>query len=251
MSEVALVTGGGGGIGAETARRLVLAGYRVALLDLDGAAAKDVAEELGAERARSYGVGVTDSAALEDVVTDIETNWGPVTVLVNNAGVISYAPLLELEVDDFRRVMDVNVTGVFVCTQVVARRMVASGTRGRIVNLASINSTSVSTADLAHYAASKGAVQMLTRACALELAVHGIRVNAVAPGVVETPLVATALADPHLRAHWERRIPRGTLTEPSEVAEVIVCLAASSLEAVTGVTVPVDGGEHIGGARVG
>jgi NAD(P)-dependent dehydrogenase (short-subunit alcohol dehydrogenase family) len=193
---------------------------------------------------------VTDPSALELVLDTAENERGPTEVLVNNAGIISYSPLLELPVADFRRVLEVNVVGVFVCTQVVARRMVAAEIPGRIVNLASINSTSISTADLAHYAASKGAVQMLTRASALELAPHRIRVNAVAPGVVETPLVASALADPALRAHWMRRIPRGTLTTPEDVAEVITLLASDRLDAVTGVTIPVDGGEHIGGARV-
>ena len=251
MSEVAMVTGGGGGIGAVTARRLADAGYRVAVLDVKPDVAERVAAEIGSDRALGFGCDVTDGASVESVLGRIEDVWETVAVVVNNAGIITYAPLLELSVDDFRRVMDVNVTGVFVCTQAAARRMVGAGVRGRVVNLASINSTSISTANLAHYASSKGAVQMLTRASALELAPHGIRVNAVAPGVVETPLVASSLADPALRAHWERRIPRGALTEPGDVAEVIVTLASPALHAVTGVTVPVDGGEHIGGARVG
>lgn len=250
MSEVAIVTGGGGGIGAVTARRLADAGYLVAVLDVRQDVAERAAGEIGSDRARGFGCDVTDVAAVDAVLDRVETVWRAASVLVNNAGVISYAPLLELTVGDFRRVMDINVTGVFVCTQVAAKRMVRAGLRGRIVNLASINSTSISTANLAHYASSKGAVQMLTKACALELAPYGIRVNAVAPGVVETPLVATSLADPALRAHWEGRIPRGALTETTDVAEVIVALASSDLHAVTGVTVPVDGGEHIGGARI-
>jgi glucose 1-dehydrogenase len=250
VDEVAIVTGGGGGIGATTVRHLSAAGYRVAVLDLQLEAATKVADELDGGRASAYACDVTDIESMDTVMGRIEEAWGPISVLVNNAGIISYAPFLDLDVAAFRTVMDVNVTGVFVCTQVAARRMVAAGTAGRIVNLASINSTSVSTANLAHYAASKGAVQMLTRASALELAVHGIRVNAVAPGVVETPLVASSLADPKVREHWERRIPRGRMTEPGDVADVIVMLASDSLHAVTGVTVPVDGGEHIGGARV-
>jgi len=250
MTGVAVVTGGGGGIGTATVRRLYDEGYRLVVLDVVEEAAARAVEGLDPERTRAYACDITDAGSLEPVLDAAEAALGHVDVLVNNAGIISYAPLLELAVEDFRRVLEVNVIGVFVCTQVVARRMVAAGTAGRIVNLASINSTSISTPDLAHYAASKGAVQMLTRASALELAPMGIRVNAVAPGVVETPLVASALADPVFRAHWEGRIPRGGLTTPADVAEVITMLASDRAAAVTGVTVPVDGGEHIGGARV-
>ena len=250
MDEVAVVTGGGGGIGAATAHRLSQAGYRVVVMALQRGAAQGVVDEIGGSRAMAFACDVLDADAFDAVLAEVEAAWAPVSVLVNNAGIISYAPFLELEVAAFRAVMDVNVTGVFACTQVAARRMISAGVPGRVVNLASINSSSVSTANLAHYAASKGAVQMLTRASALELAPHGIRVNAVAPGVVETPLVASSLADPRLREHWERRIPRGSLTTPRDVADTIVMLAAPDLHAVTGVTVPVDGGEHIGGARV-
>jgi glucose 1-dehydrogenase len=222
----------------------------VVVLDVKESAARVVADACGPDHGMAFACDVTRADDLEEILSRVEREWAPASVLVNNAGVISYAPFLELEIEAFRRVMEVNVVGVFVCTQVVARRMISAEVRGRIVNLASINSTSVSTANLAHYAASKGAVQMLTRASALELAPHGIRVNAVAPGVVETPLVAASLADPRLRRHWEQRIPRGRLTDPGDVAEVIATLASDDWGAVTGITVPIDGGEHIGGARV-
>lgn len=247
---VAVVTGGAGGIGAAVVERLAEDGYDIAVLELRQRDLDRVPRTHGPSRVRGYEAAVTDPRAVARALEEVEAGLGPVDVLVNNAGVISETGLLDLDVEEFRRVMDVNVTGVFVCTQAVARLMVRRGAAGRIVNLASINSRSVSTAGLAHYAASKGAVAMLTKASALELAPYGIRVNAVAPGVVETPLVAETLADPHRRAHFERRIPRGTLTAARDVAGTVAVLARPDLAAVTGAIVPVDGGEHVGGARV-
>ncbi|WP_067803202.1 SDR family NAD(P)-dependent oxidoreductase [Actinomadura formosensis] len=247
---VAVVTGGAGGIGAAVVERLADDGYDVAVIELRRQDLDRVPQARGPARIRGYEAAVTDPQAVARALEAAEGDLGPVDVLVNNAGVISEIGLLDLDVTEFRRVLDVNVTGVFVCTQAAARSMVRRGTPGRIVNLASINSQSISTAGLSHYAASKGAVAMLTKASALELAPHGIRVNAVAPGVVETPLVARTLADPNRRAHFERRIPRGTLTTAHDVADTVTMLARPDLRAITGVIVPVDGGEHIGGARV-
>jgi len=243
---LAVITGGGSGIGAATVRRFVDGGYDVAVFDVPTAAQP----EEGNAAVRYFAADVRDPDAVAAALGEAEDAFGPVDVLVNNAGVISEAPLLLLTVAEFERVLSVNVTGVFVCTQAVARSMCAAGTRGRIVNMGSINSLAVSTSELAHYAASKGAVLMLTKASALELAPFGIRVNAVGPGVVETALVRGVFEDPSRKDHFLRRIPRGQITSPEDVAETIFALADPRLAAVTGQIILVDGGELIGGARV-
>jgi glucose 1-dehydrogenase len=243
---LAVVTGGGSGIGAATVRRFTEGGYDVAVLDLAVAARP----EEGDDRVRYFTADVRNAAQVAEALDLAEQQFGPVEVLVNNAGVISEVPLLELDVAEFERVLSVNVIGVFVCTQVVARSMQRSGTHGRIVNLGSINSQAVSTPNLSHYAASKGAVLMLTKSSALELAPSRIRVNAVGPGIVDTPLVKDVLDDPVRKEHFLQRIPRGRITSPEDVAETIFALADPRLEALTGQIVMVDGGEHIGGSRV-
>jgi glucose 1-dehydrogenase len=243
---LAVVTGGGGGIGAATVARLRQGGYQVAVFDI--LSAPRPAE--GDSGVAYHVVDVREPDSVTTALAAAEAQFGPVDVLVNNAGIISEFSLLDLPKEEFERIMSVNVTGVFVCTQVCARSMVANGTPGRIVNLGSINSLSISTANLAHYAASKGAVLMLTKAAALEFAPFGIRVNAVGPGIVATPLVQAVLDDPARREHFIRRIPRGEITTTADVAETIFTLASPDLKAITGQLILVDGGELIGGARV-
>lgn len=243
---LAVITGGSSGIGAATVRRFLRGGYDVAVLDI-ASAPRSEADNF---RVSYFTVDVRDPKAVGYALAEAEETFGPVEVLVNNAGVMSEAPILELSLPDFEYIMSVNVTGVFVCTQAAARSMRASGTPGRIVNLGSINSLAISTEGLAHYAASKGAVLMLTKASALELAPYGIRVNAVGPGIVETSLVQKVLDDPARRSYFINRIPRGKITQPEEVAEVIFTLASPELHAVTGQLIIVDGGELIGGSRI-
>lgn len=243
---LAVVTGGGGGIGSATVARLHQGGYDVAVFDVPGASRPAA----GTPGISYHEADVRNVESITAALAEAEGRAGPVEVLVNNAGVISEHPLLEMPVEEFDRVLGVNVTGVFVCTQVCARSMVAHGVPGRIVNVGSINSLAVSTGLLAHYVASKGAVLMLTKACALELAPHGIRVNAVGPGIVATPLVQVVMDDPVRKDYFLRRIPRGEITETADVAETIFTLAGPELKAVTGQLLLVDGGELIGGSRV-
>lgn len=243
---LAVITGGGGGLGAATVQRFLNGGYQVAIFDIAGAPRP----EEGNPQAVYLSVDVTHADSVALALAAAEEEFGPTEVLVNNAGVISEVPILDLDPTEFERVMSVNVTGVFVCTQAVARSMRDSGTAGRIVNVGSINSLAISTQGLVHYAASKGAVLMLTKASALELAPLGIRVNAVGPGIVETALTKEVLDNPERREYFMRRIPRGQLTSPEDVAETIFALASPLLEAVTGQLVLVDGGELIGGSRV-
>ena len=190
----ALVTGAASGLGAAIARRLTADGYRVAIVDRDGDAARAHAKAL--PRASSFGADVTDAAAIEAVLDA----FGEIPdVLVNNAGIVRFGPLLEHSVDDFRKVLDVNLTGTFIVTQAVAKRMVSRGS-GSIVNVTSLNAVAPSP-DAGAYPASKAAIALLTQQFALALGPHGIRVNAVAPGFIDAGMSAL----PHARQR-----PRGS-----------------------------------------
>jgi NAD(P)-dependent dehydrogenase (short-subunit alcohol dehydrogenase family) len=236
------VTGGGRGIGRIIARRFAEEGAAVAVLESDGAAGAasvEALQDLGG-RASLHTVDVTDPVAVAGALDAVEQGLGLVDVLVNNAAYERYEPFLEIELDSWRRHLDVDLTAVFLCAQAVARRLVAAGRPGRIINLASINSFGAEPG-LAHYAAAKGGVANLTRAMALELAPHRILVNAVAPGPISTEKTAPMFARPEFAASMAR-IPLGRPGSAEEVAGVCAFLASDDATFMTGSIIPVDGG---------
>lgn len=242
---VVLITGAGAGagIGAATGRAFAARGASVALADRDGAAARASADAIVADggSARAYTLDVTDPAQVEAVVAAVEAELGPVAVLVNNAGIAERTGFLELTPDAWRQVMDVNLTGAFLCAQAVARRMVARVAGGAIVNVASVAGLTA-VPGRAAYIASKHGLVGLTRALALDLGGAGIRVNAVAPASVETPLTAALLDRPGAREATARRHPLGRHGQPDEIARAIVFLASDEAGFITGASLPVDGG---------
>jgi NAD(P)-dependent dehydrogenase (short-subunit alcohol dehydrogenase family) len=241
-SRVAAVTGGGQGIGRVIARRFAQEGAAVAVLELDeltGQASADALRALGG-RVALQAVDVTDAAAVERALDAVEAELGTVDVLINNAAYERYEPFLEIELDSWRRHIDVDLTAVFIGAQAVARRLVEAKRPGWIVNLASINSFGAEIG-LAHYAAAKGGVANLTRAMALELAPHGILVNAVAPGPIATEKTAPMFSQPEFAASMAR-IPMGRPGTAEEVAALCAFLASDDASFMTGSIVPVDGG---------
>jgi NAD(P)-dependent dehydrogenase (short-subunit alcohol dehydrogenase family) len=242
--KVALVTGAQQGIGRATALALARAGADVGvnyLDDPDGASA--VAREITAmgRRATLVQGDVSMPAHVEAITGTVARELGALDVLVNNAGVFPRVPFLEMKEGDWDYVIDINLKGSFLCAQAAARLMVAQRRAGAIVNLAS---TAVRGAVLGvHYSASKSGVVGMTRAMALELAPHGIRVNAIAPGLTDTAQPRYGHSEEALAA-MGRAVPLGRMAQPEEIADVIVFLASDDARYVTGQTLFANGGVY-------
>jgi len=236
------VTGAAGGIGLAVARSFHGAGARVALADVDGARVAAAAEALG-PGAEAAAVDVRDPDRVDAWAGAIERAWGGLDVLVSNEGVYPAAPFLEMSPAAWDEVIDVNLRGTFLVCQRFARGMVARGGGGAIVTIAS-GSARFARVGAAHYGASKAGVVALTRAMALELAPHGIRVNAVSPGIVDVP-DGPPLA-PAYRAAMTAMVPAGRMGTPQDVASVVLMVADPAAAYLTGQDVRVDGGLSAG-----
>jgi NAD(P)-dependent dehydrogenase (short-subunit alcohol dehydrogenase family) len=242
MDNVTVVTGGSRGIGAATCLRLARAGHRVVVgYQHSAAAARDIAGAVAAEGGQALAVRV-DTSVEDDVVSLFDTavaELGPVTGLVNNAGITSpMSRLADLRADDLRRVVDVNIVGAFLCARQAARVMTEGGA---IVNVSSGAATLGSPREYIHYAASKAAVDALTIGLSKELAAEGIRVNGVAPGFIDTDIHLIS-GDPNRAENVVSRIPIGRLGTPDEIAEAIAWLLSPASSYATGTTIRVTGG---------
>jgi NAD(P)-dependent dehydrogenase (short-subunit alcohol dehydrogenase family) len=239
---VALVTGAGRGIGQATALALAQAGATLAVADLDSASAHATAETIrrNGGSATAHALDVTDSTACKALAATIAADLGAVSILVNNAGVLLRVPHDSPDAADaWHRTLDVNLNGTFNVTSAFSGQL--KTTRGAIVNLSSIHSF-VATGVSAAYSASKGAIAQYTKAMAGELAPFGVRVNAVAPGMIVTPMTAVTIANPASSAGFLRHVPLARTGEPAEIAGAVLFLASDAASYVTGVVLPVDGG---------
>ncbi len=232
-----VITGAARGIGAEIARTYVAEGARVALLDVLGDPIAALADELGGWSAP---VDLADPASARSATTAAIEALGGIDVLVNNAGILRFAPLLEITVDDWDLTFDINVRAMLLTTQVAAARMISDGTRGTIVNMASMGGKT-GAPNQAHYAASKAAVISLTRVSAMELGPHGITVNCICPGYVLTEMGAATRTE-EMVAAWSSKSPLGRLAEASDVAKMALFLASSEAAYCTGQAFNVTGG---------
>jgi NAD(P)-dependent dehydrogenase (short-subunit alcohol dehydrogenase family) len=238
QGKVALITGSGRGLGLAVARRLSEAGACVVINDLDGARARQVADDLKRH-------GATASAAPGDIASDDEARtvvehaigtFGRVDILVNNAGLVPLQAFDQMSRSEWDRLMAVNVRGALTCADLISKRMIERGAGGSIINVLSVGAVRPLQADLIAYCASKAALLMSTEVLALSLAPHRIRVNGLLPTVMRTDSTAS-IPDLHIPS-----VPLGRLVEPDEVARGAVFLASDMAEFVTGITLPVDGG---------
>ena len=223
----AVVTGGAKGIGAATAQMLRRAGAQVVVFDLD--------------ETNGFRVDVTNEPEVDAAFARIVDQWGGVDILVNNAGRVARKPAVDLPVGEWQGVLDVNLTGTFVCSRLVHPYMKARG-GGAIVNVASIMGLSGGLFPNASYQASKGGVVNLTRALALEWAADQIRVNAVAPTFVRTGMTEAIFSNPDLVQTVMQHTPLGRLPEPDDVAGAGLYLCSDAARCVTGIVLPVDSG---------
>lgn len=226
----ALVTGGSSGIGAAVVAALADLGARVAVADLQAAAGHgDLA----------LACDLTDEAAVVDAVRRVQDGFGGIDVAVLNAGTGGFSPIIDMSSAEWDRVMGINLRGTFLCLREVARAMVEAGRGGAVIVTSSVSGV-LAERGMAHYNASKAAVNQLVRVAARELGPFGIRVNAVAPGATDTPLFAPTQ---HLPGYWDRlaeRTPIGDVGTPEDVAQAVVALVG--LEWVTGAVLTADGG---------
>lgn len=228
-----VVTGGGRGIGEEICRRAASRGYRVGVLDLEAEAARRVAEAVG-------GVPLVADVRDERAVEAALGSFRDVDALVNNAGLVRFGTLAELSVEDWRLVVDVNLTGAFIVGRAAARRMAQVG-GGTIVNISSINGL-VPAAYGGAYGSTKAGIQLLTEQMAVEWAAYGIRVNAVAPGFIDAGMSEPIYADPETRRVRSEGVPLKRLGTAEDIANAVLFLLSDEASYITGHNLVVDGG---------
>jgi len=241
--KVVLVAGAGGGIGGAGAIGLGHEGAAVVCADVDTAAGEATAAQIhaGGGSAAALGLDVRDRAAVDAAVAAAGRNFGRLDVLLDCVGVSQTAPFLDLDPGEWDRIIAVNLTGMFHLGQAAARQMVRQGSGGSIINATS-QLAEIARPERAAYVASKGGGRSLTHAMALELAPHGVRVNAIAPGPTLTRLTRASYADPERRRATIAQIPLGRMGQPEDIIGAILYLASDESRWVTGSTVTVDGG---------
>lgn len=247
--KIAIVTGGGDGIGAATAMRLMQEGASVMVVDKDEANAKSVCARIVAAggKAEACRADIREIKDIEAMLALTASRFGPASILINNAGVGAQKHFLETPTEMLDDMLNVNIKGTFLCAQATARAMVKLG-GGAIVNVSS-HSGLLGSRGRSAYAASKGGIIAMTRVMAVDLSEHGIRVNAIAPGPIDTPRIRVAHNEER-HAAWLRAVPLSRIGNPEEVAAVAAFLASDDASYVTGQTIAVDGGFSAAGLRV-
>ena len=242
--KVAIVTGGASGIGRAAVERFVAEGARVIVGDTDSEGIGALIGQLGHNSIDGAEVDVRDEAAVERMVNQAIRRFGRLDIAVNNAGVGGFSPIQDYPSEDWDRVLGISLTGTFLCLKHEAKRLIAQGTGGSIINIASLNAIQA-TEGFAAYCAAKAGVTMLTKVAALELGRHKIRVNAVGPGLVHTPATAGMLGIPGLEDAFIHEAPIGRAGEPEDIANLLTYLASDESSLMTAQTLYIDGGASV------
>lgn len=244
-NKVAIVTGARRGMGRTHALALAQAGAKVVVSDLAQQECQAVVEEItkAGGQAMAVGCDVSQKEQVDQMIKEVVAQWGKVDILVNNAGICQFKPFLELTEQEWDKTIEINLKGYFLCAQAAAKEMIKQKS-GAIVNVASIamGQVGVGFANLAHYSASKGGIVAMTETLAAELAPYNIRVNAVSPGAIETPMIDPLKSDPKTIEGVLARVPLHRMGKPEEVSNLVLFLASDKASYITGSTVVVDGG---------
>ncbi|KQT88360.1 SDR family NAD(P)-dependent oxidoreductase [Aurantimonas sp. Leaf443] len=242
-----LVTGGASGIGLDIAELLHGRGWHLHLVDRNAEALETARQRLGLDADQTTACSVTDEAEVREAIAKAEGR-APLLGVVNSAGIAMDRLAVETSLEDFRRIVDVNLTGTFLLCREAARHWQKGGTTGSIVNISSVSGI-VGSRGRAAYGSSKGAVNTLTHILSTELGGSGIRVNAVAPGAIDTPM-ARAVHTEDVRAQWHKRIPQGRYGTPREIAATVAFLLSDEAAYINGQVLAVDGGFSTAGLAV-
>jgi glucose 1-dehydrogenase len=237
---IALVTGAAQGIGYACAEALAEDGAQLILADINADGVAAAAGKLGGG-AVAMVCDMSDPVQIAAMFDKIEAEHGPVEILVNNAGIAIADDFLTTTLEDFKKVIDINLTGTFLATQRAAQAMVANKIEGALVNMSSVNAV-LAIPSIASYCASKGGVMQLTKTAALALAPHNIRVNAVGPGSIDTAMLASVNANPAAMDMVMSRTPLKRIGEPRDIGDAVAFLASKKAKYITGETIYIDGG---------
>ncbi len=241
---VAIITGGGSGIGLAIAEKFVANGIHTVVAGRDKEKLENARKQLG-ELCYPVSCDVSDLSSIPGFVEKIVKQFGQIDILVNNAGINMKKEFIEVTDEDFQQVIKTNLTSVFVISREVVKQMIQKGS-GCIIHISSM-AAQYGLPKVIAYSASKTAIDGMTRAMAVELSPKGIRVNAIAPGFIETAMTAKALnTDPERKQKVFSRTPMGYMGQPSDIGEAALFLASDSAKYITGVVLPVDGGNSIG-----
>ncbi|MBU3964520.1 SDR family oxidoreductase [Patescibacteria group bacterium] len=243
--KVAIVTGARRGMGRTHSLLLAQAGARVVVSDIDLKECEKVVAEIKKAGGQAIVVkcDVTNKKDIDQMVSKTIKEFGKIDILVNNAGICQFKPFLELTEEEWDRTLDINLKGYFLCAQAVGKEM-AKQKSGVIINIASVamGQVGVGFPNIVHYCASKGGIAAMTEALAVELAPYNIRVNAVAPGMIETPMIDPIKQDPKAMEAILAKVPMRRVAKPEEVSNLVVFLASDESSYMTGSMVVIDGG---------
>jgi NAD(P)-dependent dehydrogenase (short-subunit alcohol dehydrogenase family) len=243
--KIAIITGARRGMGRSHALTLARAGAKVVVADISLEDCQKVVDEIKKAKGEALAIkcDVTKKAEVDEMVRKAVEKFGKIDILVNNAGICQFKPFLELTEEEWDRTLDINLKGYFLCAQAAAKEMVKKKS-GVIVNIASVAMGQVGMGfqNLAHYCASKGGIVAMTETLALELAPYNIRVNAISPGMIETPMIDPIKSDPKAMEATLAQVPMHRVGKPEEVSDLVLFLASDASSYMTGSTVVIDGG---------
>ena len=243
--KVAIVTGARKGMGRTHSLTLAKAGVKVVVSDISLEDCQKVVDEIKKNGGEAIAVkcDVSKKQEVDEMVRETIEKFGKIDILVNNAGICQFKPFLELTEEEWDRTLDINLKGYFLCAQAVAKEMTKQKS-GVIVNIASVamGQQGIGMPNIVHYCASKGGIVGMTEALAVELASYNIRVNAISPGMIETPMIDPIKADPKVKKAMLTRVPLRRVGNPEEVSNLVLFLVSDASSYITGSTVVIDGG---------